>query len=146
MAGTRFLAVIAALALVVAALAGFGWGVVKTVDAVVLIINSQGHANGIIIALVEIVDAFLVSMALLIFSLGTCELFITELPLPEGMHIGNLHDRKAKLGGVLIMVMAVKFLEKLALWENARDTLFFSLAIAVIAAVLIVFGAFGGKD
>jgi uncharacterized membrane protein YqhA len=146
LAGTRYLAVIGVVALLVSALAAFGWGVVKTMDAVSLIVSSLGHATGITIALVEIVDAFLIATTLLIFSLGIYELVVGDLPVPDWMQIHNLHDLKSKLGGLLILVMAVKFLEKLAEWKNGQETLFFALAIAVIAAVLIAFSVFGGKD
>lgn len=143
---SRYLPVIAVLALLALALAAFGWGIVKTVDAVGLVVTGAVNAPGISIALIEVVDAFLVATAILIFALGLYELFISDLSLPDGIQVHNLHDLKAKLGGVLVLVMAVKFLEKLAEWENAQETLFFALAIAVISAVLIAFSAFGGKD
>ena len=146
LASTRYLAVIGVVALLLAALAAFGWGVVLTVDAVILIAASLGHAAGITIALVEIVDAFLIATTLLLFSLGIYELVVGDLPLPDWMQIHNLHDLKSKLGGLLVLVMAVKFLEKLAEWKNGQETLFFALAIGVIAAVLIAFSVFGGKD
>jgi uncharacterized membrane protein YqhA len=146
LASARYLTLIGVLALLAAALAAFGWGLVKTVEAIGLIVSSLGGDAGIIIALVEVVDAFLVAMALLIFGLGLYELTIGDLNLPDWMLIRNLHDLKAKLGGVLVLVMAVKFLEKLVEWNDARETLFFALAIAVIAAVLIAFGVFGGQD
>ena len=146
LASTRYLAVIGVVALLVAALAAFGWGVVLTMDAVILIAASLGQAAGITIALVEIVDAFLIATTLLLFSLGIYELVVGDLPLPEWMQIHNLHDLKSKLGGLLVLVMAVKFLEKLAEWKNGQETLFFALAIAVVGAVLIAFSVFGGKD
>jgi uncharacterized membrane protein YqhA len=146
LASTRYLAVIGVVALLVSALAAFGWGVVKTVEAIILITTSLGHAAGITIALVEIVDAFLIATTLLVFSMGIYELVVGDLPLPDWMQIHNLHDLKSKLGGLLVLVMAVKFLEKLAEWKNGLETLFFALAIGVVAAVLIAFSAFGGKD
>lgn len=146
LAGMRYLAVIGVVALLVSALAAFAWGVVKTVDAVSLIVTSLGQADDITIALVEIVDAFLIATTLLIFALGIFELVVADLPLPDWMQIHNLHDLKSKLGGLLVLVMAVKFLEKLAEWKNGQETLFFALAIAVIAAALIAFSVLGGKD
>jgi uncharacterized membrane protein YqhA len=146
LAGMRYLAVIGVVALLVSALAAFGWGVVKTVDAVSLIVASLGQADDITIALVEIVDAFLIATTLLIFALGIYELVVADLPLPDWMQIHNLHDLKSKMGGLLVLVMAVKFLEKLAEWKNGQETLFFALAIAVIAAALITFSVLGGKD
>jgi uncharacterized membrane protein YqhA len=146
LASTRYLTIIAVVALLVTALTAYGWGIVKTVDAAALVITSLGKDPGIIIALVEVVDAFLVATAVLIFALGLYELFISDLALPDWMQIHNLHDLKAKLGGVLVLVMAVKFLEKLAEWKSAQETLFFALAIAIISAVLIAFSSLGGKD
>lgn len=146
LAGTRYLAVIGMIALLVSALAAFGWGVVKTVDAVSLIVTNPGHDAGITIALIEIVDVILIATTLLVFALGIYELVVADLPLPDWMQVHNLHDLKSKLGGLLVLVMAVKFLEKLAEWKNAQETLFFALAIAAISATLIAFSAFGGKD
>ena len=146
LASTRYLVLIGVLALLAAALAAFGWGAVKTVDAIGLIVTSLGEDPGIIIALVEVVDAFLVATALLIFSLGLYELTVGELKLPSWMVVHSLHDLKTRLASILILVMAVKFLEKLAEWRDARETLFFALAIAVISGVLIAFGAFKEKE
>lgn len=146
LSSTRYLVILAVLSLLAAALAAFGWGIVKTVDAAALVITSLGEDPGIIIALIEVVDAFLIATAVLIFALGLYGLFIADLSIPKWMQIHNLHDLKAKLGGVLVLVMAVKFLEKLAEWKDAQETLFFALAIAIISATLIAFSVFGGKD
>jgi uncharacterized membrane protein YqhA len=146
LSSTRYLAAIGVISLLILTLAAFLWGGAKMVEAIGLIISSLGKDPGIIIAVIEVVDAFLVATALLIFALGLYELFVEELAVPEWIQIHNLHDLKAKLGGVLILVMAVKFLEKLAEWKNAQETLFFALAIAVVSAVLIAFSAFGKTD
>jgi uncharacterized membrane protein YqhA len=143
---TRYLVILGVFSLLATALAAFGWGIVKTVDAVVLVVTSAAKDSGIIIALIEVVDAFLIATAILIFALGLYELFIADLSLPEWMQIHNLHDLKAKLGSVLVLVMAVKFLEKLTEWKNAQEMLFFALAIAIVSAVMIAFSMLGGKD
>jgi uncharacterized membrane protein YqhA len=44
------------------------------------------------------------------------------------------------LGGALILVMAVTFLEHLMEWRNPQETLLFAIAIAVVAAILIALG------
>lgn len=143
---SRYLTLLAVFALLVTALAAFGWGIVKTVDAVAVILSSGGLDSAAAIAIIEVVDAFLISAGVLIFALGIYELFIGELDLPEGIQVHNWHDLKAKLGGILVLVMAVKFLEKVVEWKNGLETLYFALAIAVIAAVLIGFSVLGGKD
>jgi uncharacterized membrane protein YqhA len=146
LSSTRYIVVVGVLALLAASLTAFGWGVVKTVHAVGLVITSAAKDPGITIALIEVVDAFLIATAILIFAYGLYELFIADLSIPDWMQIHNLHDLKAKLAGVLVLVMAVKFLEKLVEWHDARETFFFALAITVISAALIAFSALGGKD
>jgi uncharacterized membrane protein YqhA len=146
LSSSRYLAWIGVLALLITSLAAFCWGVSKMVDALILTFSTLGHDPGIIIAFVEIVDSFLVATTLLIFSLGLYELFIGELGLPKWMIVHNLHDLKVRLGSMLVLVMAVTFLEKLVEWKSALETLFFALAIAVISAILIVFGFLRDKD
>ncbi len=143
---SRYIVLLAVAALLVTTLAAFGWGIVKMVDAIALLLSTGGQDAGIIIALIEVVDAFLLAAAVLIFALGLYELFIGELDLPEGIQIHTFHDLKAKLGGVLILVMAVKFVEKAAEAKGGLDVLYLALGIAVISAVLIAFTALGDKD
>lgn len=145
LSASRYLAWIGVLALLVTTLVAFFWGVARTVATVTLIVSSLGQDPAIIISLIEIVDSFLVATTLLIFTLGLYELFIGELDLPQWMLIHNLHDLKTRLGSMLVLVMAVKFLEKLAEWKDALDTLYFALAIALVSAVLIAFGVLREK-
>jgi uncharacterized membrane protein YqhA len=145
LAGTRFLVLVGVIALLVTSLAAFGWGVIRMVNALMQVLSPVNEAS-ITVALIEVADAFLLATALLIFAYGLYELFISELKLPAWIQIHNLHDLEAKLGGILVLVMSVKFLEKLAEWKNATETLFFALAIALVAAILIAFNVFGKKD
>jgi uncharacterized membrane protein YqhA len=145
LAGTRFLVLVGVIALLVTSLAAFGWGIIRMVNALMQVLSPVNEAS-ITVALIEVADAFLLATALLIFAYGLYELFISELKLPAWIQIHNLHDLEAKLGGILVLVMSVKFLEKLAEWKNATETLFFALAIALVAAILIAFNVFGKKD
>lgn len=143
---SRYLALIGVLALLFAALAAFAWGVLKTGSAIQLIISSLGQEATITVELIEVVDAFLIATALLIFSTNLYELFIGEVGLPAWMLAHDLHELKAKLSSMIVLVMAVKFLEKLVVVKDPGGLLQTGLAIALISAVLIAFGHFGGKD
>ena len=78
-----------------------------------------GEEHGIGVELIAVMDTFLIATALYIFAVGLYELFIADLELPEWLNIHNMHDLKAKLSGVIILVMAVTFLEHLVHWEDA---------------------------
>jgi uncharacterized membrane protein YqhA len=146
LAQTRYLAIIGVVALLVAALAAFGWGTLKTYHAVMLIVETLGQDAGITVELIEIVDSFLIATALLIFSASLYELFIGEVALPEWMLAHNLHDLKAKLSSMVVLVLAVKFLEKLVDVKDAAALLQIGIAVALVSAVLIAFGYFGHQD
>ncbi len=55
------------------------------------------------------------------------------------MLVRNLSELKAKFSFVIIPVMAVKFLQRLLSSENALDTLYFSVAVALVSLSLAAF-------
>jgi uncharacterized membrane protein YqhA len=106
----------------------------------------MGRDKAITVELIEIVDSFLVATALLIFAVSLYELFIGKLDLPEWMLAHDLHDLKAKLSSMIVLVMGVKFLEKILDVKDASALLQIGVATALMSAVLIAFGYFGKKD
>ena len=148
LSGSRYLVLIAVFASLVTSFMAFMWGGYKTFTVLNHLIHAiGGEEHGLGVELIAIMDTFLIATALYIFAVGMYELFIAaDLGLPEWLTIHNLHDLKAKLSGVIILVMAVTFLEHLVHWNDASGTLMFGGAIAIINGALIAFGHFGGKD
>ena len=143
---SRYLALIGVLSLLVAAVAAFGWGTLKTITTVFLVIQSMGKEASITVEFIEIVDAFLIATAILIFAVSLYELFIDKLDLPEWMLAHNLYELKGKLSSMIVLVMGVKFLQKLLEVKDTGDLLRTGIATALMSAVLIAFGYFGKKD
>jgi len=143
---SKYLALVGVIAMLFAAFAAFAWGTLKTVSTVSLVLVSMGKDKAITVELIKIVDSFLIATALLIFAVSMYELFIAELELPDWMLAHNLNDLKAKLSSMIVLVMAVKFLEKLLEVEDASSLLQIGIATALMSAVLIAFGYFGKKD
>ena len=143
---SRYLATVGVISLLFASAAAFAWGALKTVHVVMLVIESRGADAAITVEFIEIVDSFLIATAILIFTVSLYELFIGEINIPEWMLAHNLYELKAKLSSMIVLVMAVKFLQKLLDTKDANDLLLRGLATAVMSAVLIAFGYFGKKD
>jgi len=143
---SRYLTVIAVLASLAAALAAYGWGAFKAGHAIWFLFESGGKDPQAAIKFIELMDAFLIATALLIFAIGLYELFVEDIAMPDWLTIHSLHDLKAKLASVVVLVLAVNFLSHLAEWRDARETLEFGLAVSVVSAVLIAFGHFGEKQ
>lgn len=142
----RFIAILGIVSLALASIVAFIWGGVKTAYVINEIITSYGKDPHISISLIEVIDSILISVTLFIFSGSLYQLFISKLDLPPWMLADNLYDLKAKLGSMIILVMAVKFLEHLVEWKDPSGTLFFGIAVAIVSGTLIAFSYFNIKD
>ena len=142
---SKYLGLIGVISLLLASVAAFLWGAVKTVAAILSIVSSYGKDPYIAVSLIELVDGFLIATALFVFAVSMYEMFIAKIALPEWMLANNLPELKEKLGGVIILVMVVTFLEHLVEWQAPYDSLLFAISVAVVSAALIAMNRFSAK-
>lgn len=135
---SKYVVLIAVVSLMLAAVVTFGWGAVKTANFIWTLV-SGGNDTLAILNLLDIMDTFLIGTVLFIFAIGLYELFIGKLQQPEWLDIDDLGKLKAKLSDVIVLFMAIKFLDKLLQSKNYQDTLLYAISVAVVAAVLIAF-------
>jgi hypothetical protein len=128
---------IAAVALVLTAGIAFVWGAAQAWSLVRLLVTEGAGAKVAVVDLLEVVDTYLLGTVALILGVGIVELFITPLRLPAWLVIDDLGDLKGKVIDGVILVAAVKFLEKLVISQDALDVLYYGLAVAVVSAVLL---------
>lgn len=143
---SRYLAFIGITSLLVASIAAFAWGALKTVQVIALVISSLGVDKKITVGFIEIVDSFLIATTILIFMLSLYELFIDKINVPDWMLAHNLYELKNKLSSMIVLVLAGKFLERFLEAKDASELVFTALATTLVSAVLIAFGYFGKKD
>jgi uncharacterized protein (TIGR00645 family) len=143
---SRYLAFIGILSLLVAAVATFAWGALRTWQVIVLVVSSLGTDKKITVGFIEIIDVFLIATTLIIFMLSLYELFIDKVDAPEWMLAHNLYELKGKLSSMIVLVMAVKFLEKFIEARDANELMLTAIATTLVSAVLIAFGYFGRKE
>ncbi|MBA3601167.1 MAG: YqhA family protein, partial [Acidobacteria bacterium] len=84
--------------------------------------------------------------ALLVISVSLYELFIGELKVPDWMLVRNLNELKANFSFVIIPLMSVKFLQKLLQGENALDTLYYGIGVALATLALAAFNYVSEKE
>ena len=110
---SKSLVLIAVVSLLAASVAAFIWETVKTFFVIKGLIVTYGKDPFSLVAIIELMDIFLIATALFIFSVGLYELFIKDIVLPDWLVIRSLHDLKIKLSSVIVLVMAVTFLKHL---------------------------------
>jgi uncharacterized membrane protein YqhA len=101
------------------------------------------------LAVIEIIDLFLVGTVSYIAAIGLYKLFISkvDIQLPMRLTINNLNDLENKIIGVIVAALAVAFLGQAAGGETPEHLLKYGGGIAVVIAALTYFmsGNFGGK-
>jgi uncharacterized membrane protein YqhA len=101
------------------------------------------------LAVIEIIDLFLVGTVAYITAVGLYRLFIsnTKVELPTRLKINSLKDLEDKIIGVVVAALAVAFLGQAAGSEEPAALLNYGGGIALVIAALAFFISYGaGKD
>lgn len=153
----RFIIVLAILGLLIGSVVVFLIGLFEVFHVTGLVINEwiqygwQVHLDKIykdvLLGLIIAVDDFLLGIVLLIFGLGTYDLFISHIDpaeaqsdvRPDWLVFTTLDELKSVLGKVVLMIMIITFLKHVVRVEEIVEKLnllYVAGAIALIALAL----------
>lgn len=94
------------------------------------------------IQVIELVDGILLATVVYIVALGLYELFVDpELPVPAWLHVESLDDLKAKLVGVVVVLLGVTFLRYATAWDGSHGILYVGGGIALVVGALALSGS-----
>ena len=108
---------------------------------------SAKAAKTMSLAVIEIIDLFLIGTVSYITAVGLYKLFIsdTDIKLPMRLQIGSLKELEDKIIGVIVAALAVAFLGHAAGGDEASALLSYGGGIAVVIVALGFFTNYGGK-
>ena len=143
---TRFIVIIAVVLSIISSISLFligGWDIIQATILNNPLFNLEiSNSNNLLFKIISSIDLFLIGIVLLIFGFGVYELFISEIDFAKGkfadstLKINSLDQLKNKIIKVIIIVLIVKFFEKvLKLSQNfttPNDLLLFSISILSI--------------
>lgn len=133
---SRFLVLGGVLVALVSVVVAFAAAAVKLAQLTLHLVHGDASVT---LGLLKTIDVILIGAALLIVAIGIYELFIGELDLPKGLGGLAFDALKRKLASVVVLVMAVNFVERLETQDDPRDLLASGVAIAMLSAVMIWF-------
>lgn len=94
----------------------------------------------LILAAIELADLFLIGVTLYVIALGLYELFVDPtLPTPPWLVIKDIDDLKARVLGMVVVILGILFLGQALTWDGQRDLLRYGAAIALVIAALTYF-------
>ena len=143
---TRFIVLISVVLSIISSIILFllgGWDIIQAIIYKNPILNNNIETNNeLLFNIISSIDLFLIGIVLLIFGFGVYELFISEINFAKDkfadstLKINSLDQLKNKIIKVIIIVLIVKFFEKvLKLSHNfttPKDLILFSLSILAI--------------
>jgi len=137
----KYVILLAVVSTFLASVATFIWGTVRMITNVVsliagLITHEGGHSG---VQMIASLDSILLAIVLYIFSVAIYELFFGKINVPDWLVIENLDGLKEKLASVIILILAVTFLEHLVEWKDAKETLMFGISIAAVLIALVFY-------
>ncbi|MBC7945638.1 MAG: YqhA family protein [Burkholderiales bacterium] len=140
---SRYVVLLASLAVMLVAISLFLLGtylaVVNTWEAWVNVIDGNVDSTELTVVFLEIVSVMLKAVVFYIVGIGFYSLFIAPLNLPVSLGVETLNDLETKVISVVIVIMAVTFLEHFILWEDALAMLQHGATLALVVAALVLF-------
>lgn len=143
-AGGRFFIIIAVLCSFLASIVILIYGGFLTFHSITQIIT-QGEVSSkmgkkLVVAMIEVIDLFLLGTVFYITSLGLYELFIDEhIEVPKWLEIRTIDDLKARLISVVVVVLGVVFLGQAVSWDGETNLLPFGVSVGLVIASLTFF-------
>ena len=139
-AASRYLFVAAVFALLAIALVLIVYGTVESGLAVIELLTEpkfkSGGSKEITLSVIEIVDIFLLGIAVFTLGTGLYTLYVNVEGLPEAMRVRSLGEMKGILASTIILVVGVGYLGVLLRDGEALDKAWVGLGSAAVIAAL----------
>lgn len=133
----RLVIAIASMLLIVTTIATLVWSVALTVQWIDDLISGGWRSNALVADLLAIIDLLLIATVQVLVSVGLWELFVGHLDLPKSLRVGSLSDLKTALAELIVLVIAIKFVEKLINSGDALDVLYYAGAVSLVGLTLV---------
>ena len=101
--------------------------------------HGEFASTDLLIEIFGVIDVMLRAVIFYIIGVGLYSLFIAPLNLTAALGVESLIDLETKVISVVIVILAVAFLEHFVRWEEPGETLHFAAALAIVVAALVVF-------
>lgn len=145
LAASLSLAIIPVAFLVLAALGAFVYGAAVFVDSVITIARHPFPVGDQIGLFLLDIDLFLIGATLLISAIGFYELFIGDIRvggiarMPAWLEMHDLNDLKGRVLAMIVMVLAVSFVELAVDAESGLKTLEIGGGVALVIIAVTAF-------
>ena len=140
---TRYIVLLAVVSVILVSVAlfviGAGLAVQGVWGAALAMLRGELTATSVTVDLLEVVSTMLKAVVFYLIGVGFYSLFIAPLNLTAALGIRSFNDLEIKVVSVVVVIMAVTFLEHFIRWDQAVETLMYGLSLGIVVAALVFF-------
>lgn len=141
---TRYVVLLAVVAVLLVSVSLFLLGAIGAVRSVISSWNelaSRGEAGSTeqIVESLAVIGVMLRAVVFYLIGVGLYSLFIAPLNLTTALGVESLSDLETKVVSVVVVILAVSFLQHFVRWERPAETMQFGLTMAAVIAALVLF-------
>ena len=140
---TRYVVLVAVAGVLLIAMALFVLGAGLAVDSVwkaaQAALRGDLASTDLTVQFLEVVSMMLKAVIFYVIGVGLYSLFVAPLNVTTALGIETFNDLEIKIVSVIIVIMAVTFLEHFILWQQPVETLMFGAGLAIVVAALVFF-------
>jgi uncharacterized membrane protein YqhA len=140
---TRFIVLVAVVSVILVSVTlfviGAGLAVQGIWHAIGSMLRGEMVATSITVDLLEVVSVMLKAVVFYLVGVGFYSLFIAPLNVTAALGIRSFNDLEIKVVSVVVVIMAVTFLEHFIRWDQAVETLLYGVSLAVVVGALVLF-------
>ncbi|CAA9259079.1 MAG: hypothetical protein AVDCRST_MAG77-2589 [uncultured Chloroflexi bacterium] len=140
---TRYMVLLAVAAVLLVSAALFVVGALQALAAIWHTVQAglRGETSsvGLTIEFLEIVSSMLKAVVFYLVGIGLYSLFIAPLNLTAALGVESFGDLESRIVSVVIVILAVTFLEHFIAWKDPAELVQFGGTMAVVVASLVLF-------
>ena len=140
---TRYVVLVAVAGVLLVAMAlfllGAGLAVASVWKAALAALRGDVASTDLTVQFLEVVSLMMKAVIFYVIGVGLYSLFIAPLNVTTALGVETFNDLEIKIVSVIIVIMAVTFLEHFIVWQQPVETLLFGVSLAVVVAALVTF-------
>ena len=147
---SRLVVVVAVVGVLLAAFSLFllgAWLAIETVwNTWWGVVSGSQESTEVIIRFLEVVTVMLKAVFFYLIGVGLYSLFISPLNVTVALGVETLNDLETKIISVIIVIMAVRFLERFIQWDAPLEILYNAAALGIVVAALVFFKIYTNRE
>jgi uncharacterized membrane protein YqhA len=146
---SRYVVVLAVVAVMLLSVSLFLLGTISAVQSIIrawreLILHGNSGGTELVVDTLAVIGVMLRAVVFYIIGVGLYSLFIRPLNLTTALGVETLADLEAKVISVIVVILAVRFLQEFVQWRQPVELAYFGGTMAVVIAALVLF-QFNGR-